>query len=212
MVYGIRVYNYYFERCPCQKGFLWLSASQSELLRKKYFEKHCGEKEKMLVTSIFTLSHNAFLGKGEKVADYQHFLLFPTMISTVPSTNFNFSLTFVLLAASTLNLGDSKILLFGKELIYNTCICTCSYFCYINQNVCLFHYLFTEQYIFGLVQILKACADDKISVNEKLKFVLWRVENIVGKGENAGYQHFLLFPQCFQNGSYKGSLKVGIVW
>ena len=23
------------------------------------------------------------------------------------------------------------------------------------------------------------------------------VENIVGKGENAGYQHFLLFPQCF---------------
>ena len=24
------------------------------------------------------------------------------------------------------------------------------------------------------------------------------VENIVGKGENAGYQHFLLFPQCFQ--------------
>ena len=24
-----------------------------------------------------------------------------------------------------------------------------------------------------------------------------RVENTVGKGENAGYQHFLLFPQCF---------------
>ena len=24
------------------------------------------------------------------------------------------------------------------------------------------------------------------------------VENIVGKGENAGCQHFLLFPQCFQ--------------
>ena len=23
------------------------------------------------------------------------------------------------------------------------------------------------------------------------------LENIVGKGENAGYQHFLLFPQCF---------------
>ena len=22
-------------------------------------------------------------------------------------------------------------------------------------------------------------------------------ENIVGKGENAGYQHFLLFPRCF---------------
>ena len=22
-------------------------------------------------------------------------------------------------------------------------------------------------------------------------------ENIVGRGENAGHQHFLLFPQCF---------------
>ena len=28
------------------------------------------------------------------------------------------------------------------------------------------------------------------------------VENIVGKGENAGNQHFLLFPQCFQKASF----------
>ena len=28
------------------------------------------------------------------------------------------------------------------------------------------------------------------------------VENIVGKGENGGYQRFLLFPQCFQNASF----------
>ena len=27
--------------------------------------------------------------------------------------------------------------------------------------------------------------------------VLGRVENIVGQGENAGYHHFLLLPQCF---------------
>ena len=40
-----------------------------------------------------------------------------------------------------------------------------------------------------------------------------RVENTVGKGENAGYQHFLLYPQCFQKTFlYTGSLKVGIVW
>ena len=26
-------------------------------------------------------------------------------------------------------------------------------------------------------------------------FVFDRVKNIVGKGENTGYQHFLLFPQ-----------------
>ena len=43
----------------------------------------------------------------------------------------------------------------------------------------------------------KAIADDKIHLNEKLKLVLKRVENIVGEGENAGNQHFLLFPQCF---------------
>ena len=44
---------------------------------------------------------------------------------------------------------------------------------------------------------LKAFAADKLNV---------------GKGKNAGYQHFLLFPLCFQNPSVSGSLKVGIVW
>ena len=39
----------------------------------------------------------------------------------------------------------------------------------------------------------KASAHNKIYVTEKLKFVLGRVENITGKGENAGQQHFLLF-------------------
>ena len=37
-------------------------------------------------------------------------------------------------------------------------------------------------------------------------------EIIVGKGENAGFQYFLLFSQCFQKVSFAGSLKVGIVW
>ena len=39
-----------------------------------------------------------------------------------------------------------------------------------------------------------------------------QVENIVGKGENAGNQHFLLFPQCFQKAPLPGILKVKIVW
>ena len=39
-----------------------------------------------------------------------------------------------------------------------------------------------------------------------------RVENIVGKGENAGDQHVLLFQQYFQEASFPGLLKVGIVW
>ena len=47
---------------------------------------------------------------------------------------------------------------------------------------------------------------------EKFKFVLGRVEDIVGKGENADYQHFLLFPYCFQKALLSALLKVGIVW
>ena len=34
----------------------------------------------------------------------------------------------------------------------------------------------------------------------------------MGKGENAGYQHFLLFPQCLQKASYKELLENVIVW
>ena len=44
--------------------------------------------------------------------------------------------------------------------------------------------------------------------NDKIR----RIENIVGKGENAGYQHFILFLQCFQKASFPGSLKVGVMW
>ena len=45
-----------------------------------------------------------------------------------------------------------------------------------------------------------------------LNFLFVRVENIVGKGENAGNQHFLLFPQRSQKLPFSGSLKVRIVW
>ena len=59
---------------------------------------------------------------------------------------------------------------------------------------------------------LKAFADNKINATKKLKFALGRLENNVEKRENAGYQHFLLFPQCFQKASFPGLLKAGIVW
>ena len=58
----------------------------------------------------------------------------------------------------------------------------------------------------------KSFADVRINMIEKLEFGLGRVENIVGKGKNSGYQHFLYFPQCFQYPSISWSLKVGIVW
>ena len=57
---------------------------------------------------------------------------------------------------------------------------------------------------------LKAFADDKLN-NAKMRISVFdKVENTVRKGENAGNQHFLLFPQCFL--SSVGSMKVGVVW
>ena len=60
--------------------------------------------------------------------------------------------------------------------------------------------------------------DDKISPLSKLKaftdnfdlaqiakFFSNGVETIVDKGENAGFHHFLLFPQCFQKACFSGS-------
>ena len=44
----------------------------------------------------------------------------------------------------------------------------------------------------GIVQAMNNVA------NRVIRYVSKRLENIKGKGENAGYQHFLLYPQCFQ--------------
>ena len=38
------------------------------------------------------------------------------MFSTLPKTNFNFSVAFILSSAGALNLDQSKILSFGREL------------------------------------------------------------------------------------------------
>ena len=51
---------------------------------------------------------------------------------------------------------------------------------------------------------LKTFADDNLYMARVTKFVFDKVENMTGKGEIAGYQHFLLFPRCFQKASYQG--------
>ena len=58
---------------------------------------------------------------------------------------------------------------------------------------------------------LKAFTDDKLKPIKMEKTVQDMIENIVGKEENAGNQHFLLFPQYFQKAFSLGSLKIGIV-
>ena len=69
---------------------------------------------------------------------------------------------------------------------------------------CLASYNALQRYINSLpndksldVTKLKAFAEDKLNVARMMISLLDRVENTVGKGENAGYQHFLLFLQCF---------------
>ena len=49
----------------------------------------------------------------------------------------------------------------------------------------------------------KVFADDNLNVAGKATLVFGRrVENIARKGENAGYQHFLLFTEMFSKGCF----------
>ena len=51
---------------------------------------------------------------------------------------------------------------------------------------------------------LKPFAKNKLDVAQVIEFVFERIENLVAKGENAGYHHFILFPQFFQMSSSLG--------
>ena len=56
---------------------------------------------------------------------------------------------------------------------------------------------------------MKAFADNK-NMNKKLKFGLGRVENIVGKGENAGTSIFSFSHNVFKSPLFRGCLKQGL--
>ena len=51
---------------------------------------------------------------------------------------------------------------------------------------------------------LKAFSGDILNVTQMTKFIFHEIENIVEKEENGGYQHFRLFPLCFQNTPFSG--------
>ena len=51
---------------------------------------------------------------------------------------------------------------------------------------------------------LKAFADDKMNLNEQLKFGFRKVENIVGNGENAGSHN--VFKRLLPQGRWKSGL------
>ena len=93
------------------------------------------------------------------------------MFSILSRANFAIWIICNLSSANAFNLDWSKILSFGKGLN-----------AFPNNT----HLDWSKLEVFP---------DDKISVDEKLKFVLETVENnIMGKGEYAVYQDFLLFP------------------
>ena len=113
------------------------------------------------------------------------------MFSILKGRKVIISLTLILSSANAFNSDQSIFLLFGKEL-HNS----------LSNNKIL------DQ------SNLKAFADDISNiVLIMIGITDWvHVRNIVRKGENAGYQHFLPFPRYFQKTSYSGSLKVGILW
>ena len=53
----------------------------------------------------------------------------------------------------------------------------------------------------SLESLSKALADNQLNITKMIILICARVENSVGKRENAGYQYFLLYPQCFQKAS-----------
>ena len=83
--------------------------------------------------------------------------------------------------------------------------------------------IFRIFYIFQSWHQIKYLTNDKILdwsrafiniqyMGPKQNLIFGRLENIVGKGENAWYQHFLLFLQCFPNLFSLWSFQLGILW
>ena len=59
---------------------------------------------------------------------------------------------------------------------------------------------------FRQVQIVNICKRHN-NRDSKIEVCFKKAKRIVGKGENTGYQHFLLFPKCFEKASSSGSGK-----
>ena len=144
------------------------------------------------------------VGKRE-TARNEHFVLYPRVFFTLLEIFQPFSSNSKLSSATSFSLEDSLNLFFGKRLnlsMLKSCV----------DNKFDMVELTLPNNKFFVWSKLKAFADDKTNVTYKQKFFLGWMENIVGKGENAGNQHFLLFSQCFQRLFYTGLLNPGTVW
>ena len=109
----------------------------------------------------------------------------------------------------------------GKKSITLFNVFSCSYFTgFICRSSIRFEHFYAARSLFNSLPNdkildwpkLRAFADDKLNAIEKLNFVLGLVENIVGKVENAGFQHFVLSHIVFKSFIFLEVLKGGIVW
>ena len=55
---------------------------------------------------------------------------------------------------------------------------------------------FNKHHVFSIVHIDIFLGNLNMA---EMKFIFEMVKTLLGKGENAGCQHLLLFPQCFSN-------------
>ena len=67
--------------------------------------------------------------------------------------------------------------------------------------------LLASNKILALSKLKKKTKKHNLIVAQTVQLLFDMVEKNVGKGENAGNHHFLLFPQCFQNAFSQGHQK-----
>ena len=76
------------------------------------------------------------------------------------------------------------------------------------------HYGYLTRYQttnFRLFQTERVC-EENFKFDENGRQLSKQIENTGGKGKNAHYKQFLLFPQCFQKACFPGASKGVIVW
>ena len=156
-----------------------------------------------------TLYHTTLIYKDPALeAAWKHCLkrrtsifFFSHYVFTILEADFITSAPFILFSATALNFGGCKLFLCGKEFKEDL------------QAIGRCHFGFNPLLNDKILDRskFKAFADDKINMTQKSNFLFGMVENIVGKGENAGNRHFLLFPQGFLKPYLSGLLKVRIM-
>ena len=76
--------------------------------------------------------------------------------------------------------------------IFNSCSTNTS----ITHPSVKFRKVSTGNNLTHLTKVLKICRKH-VKYDSNSKTIFEKIENILGKGENAKNQHFLIFPKCF---------------